>query len=802
MGRADTSPVQAAIQPGSSAQSGWVPTPRPELHVAGASDHFVQFYETDGFLFRLLGEFIGAGLRAGEAAIVVATPAHREGLAERLQALGLDVIAARRSGQYVELDAAAMLATFMVNGIPEPERFNEVFGGIIAQAAAGWHGVRVFGEMVALLWAQEHYEAAVALEALWNQLRTVHAFALCCGYRITGIGGEALAGPLSDVCAAHSYVIPAESYTALTNSDERVRAIVLLQQKARLLQAEVAERQAAEQRLQASEQRYRRLFEAAQDAILIVDPATGRIADANPAVTELLGFTRSELLEQELWAIGLFADPEANREALRVLHEQRSLRYDQLALRTKDGQWRDVELVSSLYQANGQQVIQCNLRDITRRKQAEDALRSLKDELQIQVADLQRLHELSSRLTATLDIESVLREVLRAALAMQGTDMGLLSLYDPVRDALGLKVQSGFDQAFLDRIAPTPPCAAACLARRQQVVVEDLARDPHFASYHEAVQLAGVRACHSTPLITRSGRIIGVLSVYFRRPHRPTERAARLMDLYAQMAADCIENAQLHQQVQQELAAREEALAREHIARAEAEHANRMKDEFLAMVSHELRTPLTTILGWAQRLRTGRRDAATMARGLEIIERHAKAQARLVDDLLDMSRVITGKLRLAIEPVDLAAVINAALDSIQLAADAKAIHLAVAIDPSARHISGDAGRLQQVVWNLLANAIKFTPAGGRVEVRLERAGACARLSVSDSGEGIGDDLLPFVFDRFRQADSTSSRKHGGLGLGLAIVRHLVELHGGTVSAESPGACGGATFTIQLPLVQR
>ena len=799
MGRADTLPVQAAIQPDSSAQSGWVPTPRPELDMAGAADHFVQFYETDGFLFRLLGEFIGAGLRAGEAAIVVATPAHREGLAERLQALGLDVIAARKSGQYVELDAAAMLATFMVNGIPDPERFNQVFGGIIAQTAAGWRGVRVFGEMVALLWAQEHYEAAVALEALWNQLRTVHAFVLCCGYPLTGIGEEALARLLSDVCAAHSYVIPAESYTALTNSDERVRAIVLLQQKARLLQAEITERRTIEQRLRSSELRYRRFFEAAQDGIVLVDGATGQITDANPAMTELLGYTRAELIGKELWAIGLFEGPAAAQEAFRALHEHQVLRHEHIALQTKDGQQRDVELVSNVYETNGQRVIQCNLRDITRRKQAEDALRRVKDELQTQVADLRRLHELSSRLTATLDIEAVLREVLQAALAMQGTDLGLLSLYDAARAELVLKVQSGFDQALLTQIDGVPPCSAACYAQRQRIVVEDLALDPRFAVDREAARSAGVRACHSTPLITRSGTIVGVLSAYFRRPYRPSEREIRQMDLYARLAADCIENAQLHQQVQQELVAREQLLVREHVARAEAEHANRMKDEFLATVSHELRTPLTTILGWAQRLRTGRHDAATVARGLEIIERQAKAQARLVEDLLDTARVITGKLRLAIEPVDLALVVNAAIDAIQLAADAKGIRLAVAIDPSARTIAGDAGRLQQVVWNLLANAVKFTPAGGQIVVRLERDGAYARLSISDTGEGIGQELLPFIFDRFRQADSTSSRRHGGLGLGLAIVRHLVELHGGTVSAESPGVGSGATFTITLPL---
>ena len=199
-------------------------------------------------------------------------------------------------------------------------------------------------------------------------------------------------------------------------------------------------------------------------------------------------------------------------------------------------------------------------------------------------------------------------------------------------------------------------------------------------------------------------------------------------------------------------------------------------------------------------LRRGGLDQARMARALEVIERQATSQAQLVEDILDVSRVITGKLRLNIEPVDAASVINAAIDSVQLAADAKNIQLQVTLDPSARHISGDPGRLQQIVWNLLSNAVKFTPAGGRVEVRLERAGSDVQISVSDTGEGISADFLPFIFDRFRQADGTSTRRHGGLGLGLAIVRHLVELHGGSVHAASPGTGCGATFTIRLPLV--
>ncbi|HYX24366.1 MAG TPA: ATP-binding protein, partial [Thermoanaerobaculia bacterium] len=240
-------------------------------------------------------------------------------------------------------------------------------------------------------------------------------------------------------------------------------------------------------------------------------------------------------------------------------------------------------------------------------------------------------------------------------------------------------------------------------------------------------------------------------------------------------------------------------LVLEQAARRHAEEANRLKDEFLATLSHELRTPLNAILGWVQVLRTGKLDAAATARALETIERNSRAQAQLIADLLDVSRIITGKLRLDFRPVELARIIDSALDSVRPAADAKAIHLVLSLEPLASPVLGDSDRLQQVVWNLLSNAIKFTPRDGRVEVRLWEARPNAVIQVSDSGIGIRPDFLPYVFDRFRQAESTLTRSHGGLGLGLSIVRHLVELHGGTVEVDSPGEGQGAVFRVSIPL---
>jgi PAS domain S-box-containing protein len=241
------------------------------------------------------------------------------------------------------------------------------------------------------------------------------------------------------------------------------------------------------------------------------------------------------------------------------------------------------------------------------------------------------------------------------------------------------------------------------------------------------------------------------------------------------------------------------ALEQEVAARTEAELANRLKDEFLATVSHELRSPLNSILGWTKMLSDKRLDEKKSARALEVIYRSAHAQNQLIGDLLDVSRIITGKSRLEMRVVELPPIIEAAMDIVRPAADAKQIRLVSSLDPAAGPVSGDADRLQQIVWNLLSNSIKFTPAGGEITIHLEREGAHVRLTVSDTGEGIEPEFLPFVFDRFRQFEGRPARIHGGLGLGLAIVRHLVELHGGTVNAASGGRGQGATFIVTLPM---
>ena len=288
--------------------------------------------------------------------------------------------------------------------------------------------------------------------------------------------------------------------------------------------------------------------------------------------------------------------------------------------------------------------------------------------------------------------------------------------------------------------------------------------------------------------VKRNGEVIHVESHVSRLLDRNGEVAGLLA-----VIRDITERKRVEQ-------AREDLLEREQAARAEAEEASRLKDEFLATVSHELRTPLNAILGWARMLNMHDLTEEVAQRGLTTIEKNAQAQAQLIEDLLDVSRIVSGKLRLSVMPVRVASVIEDAVETIRPAADAKGVRLEVQLDKEGGLVSGDPQRLQQVIWNLLSNAVKFTPRGGRVEVSLTRLDSHVEIVVRDSGQGISPDFLPYVFDRFRQADGSITRAYSGLGLGLAIVRNLVELHGGTVEARSAGMNQGATFSIRLPLL--
>ena len=320
--------------------------------------------------------------------------------------------------------------------------------------------------------------------------------------------------------------------------------------------------------------------------------------------------------------------------------------------------------------------------------------------------------------------------------------------------------------------------------------IPDVTRDDNFPRAPDAAA-AGLHAAFGFPILS-GDKFLGVMEFFSYEIREPDSALLATFSGIGSQIGQFIERKHVEEE-------RERSLTREQAARNEAEKANRIKDEFLATLSHELRTPLTAMLGWLSMLRTRHLDKETAAHAIETVERNARAQAQLIEDLVDVSRIAGGKLSLDVRPIDLMPVIAAAIDIVRPAANAKGITIEITNDASVGPVSGDPARLQQVIWNLLSNAVKFTPRDGRAYVSLTRSGSSAELVVRDTGMGIHSEFLPSVFERFRQAESPVTRSHRGLGLGLAIVRHLTELHGGTVTAESDGEGLGATFTIRIPL---
>ncbi|HEX7177481.1 MAG TPA: ATP-binding protein [Pyrinomonadaceae bacterium] len=409
---------------------------------------------------------------------------------------------------------------------------------------------------------------------------------------------------------------------------------------------------------------------------------------------------------------------------------------------------------------------------------------------------LQRLTHLAEALGTAREFVAIWR-ALRVFAEAHVPCIGIfISLYDPERDARTAVYAYGDSQEpDVSTLPPMPVSAEGPNSRavrtRQVVITNDYWNTKLQGKGQIGILVGpdnGLRPQSSlvVPMMTM-GRVVGTVEVqsYEDDVYRPEHVTA--MRMAANLAAVAVENMRL--------------LEREREARAAAEESNRLKDEFLATLSHELRTPLTAILGWAGMLRAGRLDEESATHAVEVIERNAHMQKQIVDDILDVSRIITGKLHIDAQPTDLAAVARAAVEAMRPAADAKGLALEADLEAGDGVVLGDPARLQQVVWNLLANAVKFTPAGGRVRVSVRAEAAHARLRVEDTGVGIRPDFLPFVFDRFRQGDQSTTRAFGGIGLGLSIVRHLVELHGGAVRAESEGPDRGAAFTVELPLAR-
>jgi len=335
------------------------------------------------------------------------------------------------------------------------------------------------------------------------------------------------------------------------------------------------------------------------------------------------------------------------------------------------------------------------------------------------------------------------------------------------------------------------------------VMIADVKKDPRYGKnspyYGMPEGHLPVTSYLAVPVVSRSGEVYGGLFFGHSEAGVFTDRSARVIEGIAAQASVAMDNARLFEAAQRARAEAEQSAAEKERLYREAQESSRLKDEFLATISHELRTPLTAIMGWVRMLSDGSLDKETAAKALAAVERNAKSQAQLIEDLLDVSRIVSGKMHLNVRPVELTSVINMAVESLRPAAQGKGIRLKMVFDPEAGPVLGDSERLQQVVWNLLSNAVKFTPAGGHIEVNLERVNDHAEMVVSDSGRGIRRDFLPYVFERFRQADSSITRAFGGMGLGLSIVKSIVELHGGSVRVESEGEDKGATFIVSLPI---
>jgi signal transduction histidine kinase/CheY-like chemotaxis protein/PAS domain-containing protein len=541
----------------------------------------------------------------------------------------------------------------------------------------------------------------------------------------------------------------------------------------------------------------RATLDSTWDGIMVTDE-TGRVTGFNQKLVEMWHIP-TERLERRQHGdlIEFFArqftgtDPASFRARIDDIYD--SSPADSLdVLELQDG--RVFERYSRVQSVQGRDVGRVwSFRDITQQRRAADALR---EETRI----LELLNRTGSVLSSQLDLPALLQTVTDAGTELSGAQFGALfyNAADAKGDTVMLYALSGAPREAFERFGPpqATPLFGPTFRGEGIIRCNDVLQDPRFGKMPPHAGMPDghlpLRSYLAVPVVSRSGEVIGGLFFGHSEVGVFTERAERLLVGVAAQAAVAIDNTHLYE-------ARKNLLESERSARSEAERASAMKDDFLATVSHELRTPLNSILGWVRILRSRACSEGELSHALEVMERNASMQTQLIEDLLDMSRITSGKMRLDVQPVNPVSFIEAAIETVRPAADAKSIGLRKLLDPTAGTITGDPSRLQQVVWNLLSNAIKFTGRNGRVEIVLRRANSQLEIAVADTGSGIRPEAASLIFERFRQGDSSHTRAVGGLGLGLAIVKHLVEQHGGTVSVVSPGEGQGSTFTIRLPL---
>lgn len=543
------------------------------------------------------------------------------------------------------------------------------------------------------------------------------------------------------------------------------------------------------------------IIESADDAV-ISKTLDGIIRSWNRGAERMFGYSADEVIGKSVTV--LIPEDHVNEEPSILARLKAGERIDhyETVRRRKDGSLVDISLTVSPIRADNGTVIGASkfARDISPRKESEKAL---KDQTEI----IETVNRLGQTLAGELDLDKLAQAVTDAAMGISGARFGCF-FYE------GDESDESLVRCALSRL-PSGACANFPKPRdltnfrpnfkdNHYVLIDDVMSDPRYCDdspYYGIVQQdLPLTSYLAVPVISRSGKVYGGL--FFGHPGKGafTERGARIIEGAAAQAAIAMDNARLYESAQRARAEAERAAKENERLYRQAEESSQLKEEFLATVSHELRNPLNSILGWSRMLRAGQIQQDGVPKALETIERNARAQAQLIDDLLDVSRIMSGKLRMDVRPADPNLFIEGAIEAVKPAAAAKGVRLQKVVDTGIAAVPGDPVRLQQVVWNLLSNAIKFTPRGGQVQVLLERVDSHVEIVVNDTGEGIPAEFLPHVFDRFRQADQRSARQHGGLGLGLAIVKHVVELHGGSVIAASPGVGKGATFTVRIPVV--
>jgi PAS domain S-box-containing protein/excisionase family DNA binding protein len=827
-----------------------MPSPRLAWHDLGAREHFVQFYESDAHLVDSVAAFATKPLQGAEGVILIATAGHLKRIEQELEVRGVDAAEARAKGQYVALDAAETLDKFMVGNLPDPTRFTETIGGVISALAEKWAGVRAFGEMVSLLCAAGNREGAIRLEELWNELGAKHAFSLFCAYPMNLFSGPEDARSFGEVCACHSIVIPSETYTSLSTAEEQLREISALQQKAAALEAEITLRRQAEAELAD-------FVENAIEGLHKVGP-DGIILWANKAELNMLGYDEEEYIGHHVSEFHVGGDVAA--DILHRLSSGQNVLNCPARLRRKDGSIRHVLIHSNGCYKDGKLVFtRCFTRDITERKMAERdqawlaAIVDTSDDAIIS-KDLdgiitswnkaaERLFGYSAqeaigrpltmlipedRFNEEPEILSRIRrgeridhyETVRRR--KDGTQVEISLTVSPVVDGNGQPIGASkiarditerreaearhrLSEERYRRLAELMPVAVyTCEAPSGAITYFN----------HQAEVLWGrapklgddsERYCGSLKLWSLDGNFLA-------HDECPMARAIQRGQSYRnqEVLVERPDGSRVHVLVNIEPIRNESGQITGAInvfldmtalkaAEAALREAARRKDEFLATMAHELRNPLAPIRHILQLLQLSENVDPEIREMHEIIERQSNHMVRLVDDLLELSRISRGNIELKKETLDLKTLVAHALEASTPSCESAAHKVTVSIPDEPIAIEGDPVRLVQVFTNLMNNAAKYSENGGTIQVRVERHETEARVSIKDSGIGIPPGMMPRLFEMFAQIPSSLGRSQGGLGIGLHLVKNLVQMHGGTVEGRSEGVGHGSEFMVRLPV---